>query len=262
MQSLIEQKARMMWIVAHPDDESMGGGVLAKAGPGLGNPLYFLVLTHGEGGECRVPGGCPPDLATFRKAEMEKVARLYGAELQMESFFNAPLPTESFPKRSELAKVWKKHKDPEVVCAKAIRKFKPDVILTFDPDHGFTGHPEHQLVSRFATAAVRLAAAETAELGKSKAHLCPHVFYIKNLYLPFTLFGAGDPGPYSEAFDVTQACTDKQSCREVMAEFTKPHRSQAADMQQVRRLCKVIRRMYLYRADPFTEIKDPYQPEN
>jgi len=260
LDELLDQGARILWVGAHPDDESLVGPILAKAGPTLGNPLYFLVLTHGDGGECRLPEGCRPDVRTVRGEEMREVARLYKAQLQLEAYYNAPLPVESFPPRHEIARKWLEQGDPALTIARTIRAFQPDVVLTFDPVRGFTGHPEHQLASRFATQAVRLAADPEVDIDGLASFRVKNVYYAINRYGLFVLLGKADPGPYTETFDARQPCAGNRRCRQVMAEFTKPHRTQARDMGNVRRLKWMINRVYLVRVDPWTEIQDPLEP--
>jgi len=256
---LIEGGARLMWVAAHPDDESFAGPILAKAGLRCGNGLYFLVLTRGEGGECLLPGGPVPDLGAVRSRELARVAELYGAELQVEPLFNASLPVESFPRRHEIARLWREVTDPAVVVARAIRSFRPDVVLTFAPDYGSTGHPEHQLASRFATAGIRLAATSTRTL-PGRAHRVENTYYLLNRYWYTRLLGMGqDPLPYTEVFEARQPCVPGHTCADIMGEFTRPHLTQAADMGMMRKVARIIRYLYLYRADPFTEIKDPYE---
>ena len=54
---LIESGARLMWVGAHPDDESLVGSIFAKAGPALHNPLYFFVMNHVTEGNVTCPKG-------------------------------------------------------------------------------------------------------------------------------------------------------------------------------------------------------------
>ena len=251
---------RVMWIAAHPDDEILVGSILAKSSLVLGNPLYFLVLTHGEGGDCCRPEGCHPDVGTVRGQELKEVVALYHARLQHEKFFNAPLPVSSFPKRHELAKIWREHKDPTLVCARAIREFKPDLLFTFDPDFGATGHPEHQLASRFATAGVRMAADPNAKIDALAPHRVDHVFFGLNKHWLVRALGGGDDRPVTDIWDATVPCIKGKACYEIMSEYTRPHRTQANDMGAVRQVPYLMKKNYLYRADPFTEIKDPYEP--
>lgn len=260
LDQMLEQGARVMWVAPHPDDESMVGAILAKAGPKLGNPIHFLVLTHGDGGECPFPEGCHPDLGTVRGAELVRVAELYKASLQHEYYWNAPLPADSFPPRHKIAERWvRENGDPTVLIAKSIRDFKPDVLLTFSPIHGFTGHPEHQLTSRFATAAVRLAADGKAEL-PGQAHRVDHVYFGLNRYWIMRLFGSYDPLPPTEIFRGRQECIDGKLCTDIMAENTLPHKTQNNDMGTVRVISRMIVNLYLHKTDPFTEIYDPFEP--
>ncbi len=256
---VLAEGARVMWIAAHPDDECFPGPILARASLYYHNPVYMLVLNHGDGGECNLPEGCEPDLATVRNKELKEVAKLYHAELQNEDYYNAALPVKSFPKRHEIAEIWRKHKDPVLVCAEAIRRFKPTVILTFGPNHGATGHPEHQLASRFATAGVRMAADAGVQIGDLPTHRTLNVYYLLNKHWLPRLFGSADPEPFSQIFDSTQPCGNDMSCLDTMAEFTKPHRTQSRDMGAVRKFRGLLKKIYLYNVNPFKEITDPYE---
>lgn len=260
LDELLPGKPRIMWVGAHPDDEVLVGAIVAKASLVYHCPLYFLVMNHGDGGECCRPEGCNPDVATVRGEEMQEVARLYGAELQHEWFYNAPLPVSSFPKRHEIAEIWRAHKDPTLVCAQAVRRFKPDVLLTFGPSFGATGHPEHQLASRFATAGVRLAADKNAGMDGLAPHRVDRVYYGLNSVPLARALGGGDPEQPTEIFDASQHCRWGMSCSEVMAWFTRPHKTQANDMGAVRLLRFLLNKNYLRSVDPFSDIANPYEP--
>jgi LmbE family N-acetylglucosaminyl deacetylase len=187
------------------------------------------------------------------------VARRYGATLEIEGYFNASLPVESFPFRHEIAARWAERSDPAARVAETIRRFRPDVVLTFPPVYGATGHPEHQLASRFATAGVRLAADEAAEI-EGEPFRVPHTYYMLSRYRFLKLARMQiDPLEPTETFDARQPCVEGRSCVATMAELTRPHRTQDRDMRAVRLLAKIIRTGYLRRTDPFTEIHDPYE---
>ncbi|MGI6682808.1 MAG: PIG-L deacetylase family protein [Myxococcota bacterium] len=254
--AFLQQGARTMWIAAHPDDECFAGTIMARSRLYYGNPLYMLVMTQGDGGECCRPEGCEPDLATVRKAEMGRVAKLYGSELQMESYFNAKLPVSSFPKRHEIYKLWQDHKEPVDVTVEAIRRFKPDLVLTFTPDKGATGHPEHQLASRIATTAIRLAN-DPAYVNGQATHKVTRTYNLVAKFWLLSLIGQGDPGPVTEVFDATLPATDGLSCLDFMAYATELHRTQARDMGMVRRMKVGFQTLSLRQTDPFTHIFDP-----
>lgn len=259
LDQLLETGVRVMWVAAHPDDESLAGAILVKAGPVCKNPLYFLVLTHGEGGESAVPANGPEDVARLRGEEMVEVAALYGATLQHEHFWNAPLPVESFPKRQDIAARWLEQGNLTRLIAQALVEFRPDVVLTFAPDFGATGHPEHQLTSRFATAGIRMAADPAAGLG-GDPHRVPHVYYVLNRHWLAAVGRMGnDPFPHTETFDALQTGPGGKSLGQTAADYTLPHRTQGNDMGAIRRLLPIVDRQHLYRVDPFVEIKDPLE---
>jgi len=220
---MLEQGARVMWCAPHPDDECFTGGLLARVSIYWGNPLYFLIMTHGEGGECGLDRGCHPDLGAVRGQEMIQAAKRYRATLQHEHFFNAPLPVSSFPNCEELHAIWKRHKDPTQVIVDAIDSFKPDLLLTLDPTYGATGHPEHQLTSRLARAAAQKA-----------SHRIKRMYHVVNRYWALWLIGKADPGPVTEVFDGHLPATYKESCVEFMLRATHLHRTQHGDMSNVR----------------------------
>ena len=57
---------RILWIGAHPDDESTIAPILGEACVDQHAICSFLVLTRGESGNCARPDGCLPDLVTVR----------------------------------------------------------------------------------------------------------------------------------------------------------------------------------------------------
>jgi len=252
--------ARVMWCAPHPDDECFSGGILARASIYYGNPLHLLVLTHGEGGECGLRGGCTPDLATVRGEEMKRAAEIYRASLEHESFFNAPLPVESFPPRPEIYRRWRQYKDPIKVIAASLRRFRPQVLLTFHPAWGATGHPEHQLAARCAVAAVRVAADAGENIEGLQAHRVERVYFLVNRVWLLVLLGRADPGPVSEVFDATRPAGGGLSCVDFMCRATLAHRTQHRDMSQVRSNRWAFSRLSLRLVDPFAESFPPEEP--
>jgi LmbE family N-acetylglucosaminyl deacetylase len=260
LDEFLRHGARTLWIAAHPDDELFAGALLARSSIFYGNPLYFLVLTHGEGGECGLSGGCGSDLGALRGQELKQAAAYYRAQLQHERFFNAPLPVSSFPKRHELLSIWNRQGDPLGIVVAAIRRFRPDLVLTFDPDRGATGHPEHQLASRLATAAIRRAADRHMTVGNLRPHRVGRVYYVLHRYWLLRVAGQGDPGPVTEEWDARHRCAPDATCLEFMLRGTGYHRSQIPDMRMVQRYRSAFQTIRLRQVDPFQESKDPGEP--
>lgn len=145
---------RLMAVLAHPDDESLGvGGTLAKyASEGV--EVVLLTATRGDGGRYR---GHPPGdphhpgavaLAAIREAELRAAASALGVhEVSLLDYHDQQLDRAN--PREAVAGI-----------ARHLRRVRPDVVVTFGPD-GAYGHPDHVAISQFTTAAI-VAAADPA----------------------------------------------------------------------------------------------------
>lgn len=250
--------ARTMWVAAHPDDECFPGGLLARSSIYYRNPLAFVVMTHGDGGECGLPEGCEPDLATIRGREMARVARMYRARLYHHRYWNAPLPVSSFPPRREILARWRAQGDPLLDIVTAIRDARPDLLVTFDPFVGATGHPEHQLTARLAVLAVRQAADPSVATPGLAPYRVARTLLQQNRFWVFRLGGGGDPGPVTDTFDASLPAAPGLSCADFMAEATRLHRTQEHDMGMVRRVVSAgFLTLCFRRVDPWRDFFDP-----
>ncbi len=143
--------ASVMWIAAHPDDEALAAPLLARwCGDGHAR-CSFLVATRGEAGPCLLPGGCLPDLATVRSAEAGAASRLFGADVILLS-----LPDGGGVSRPPWAPGTAGSPDLAATIAAFIRAEAPELVLTFDPRHGTTCHPDHRAIGELALSAVAL----------------------------------------------------------------------------------------------------------
>lgn len=153
---LVESLAgkRVLWIGAHPDDEATVAPLLGEACVERGARCTFLVVTRGDAGKCKLATGCPPDLATFRVAEMKAAAALYGGEV-----IQWDLPDGSGASPDDVTKAWAALRGGPDALVEAFRaeivKAAPDVVVTFDPRHGTSCHPDHRAASAFAVLAIR-----------------------------------------------------------------------------------------------------------
>jgi len=162
---------RLMGILAHPDDESLGcGGVFARyAAEGVES--YLVTATRGERGRYH---GLPPGdaghpgaeaLSRIREAELRAAAAILGIrEVSFLDYRDGDLdradPLQAIDR-----------------IAVHVRRIRPLVVLTFAPEGGY-GHPDHIAISQFVSAAV-LAAANPAHAGDAAA-LPPHA--VSKLY--------------------------------------------------------------------------------
>lgn len=142
--------ASVMWIAAHPDDETLVAPLLARwCGDGHAHCL-LLTATRGGAGACVRPDGCLPDLATVRSGEAGASSQYFGADAIL---LSEPDGGVVLPARDTDA-----GESPNIVerIAGFIRAEAPDLILTFDPRHGTTCHPDHRAIAAIVLEAVKL----------------------------------------------------------------------------------------------------------
>jgi LmbE family N-acetylglucosaminyl deacetylase len=165
---------RLMAVLAHPDDESLGvGGTLAKyASEGV--DVFVLTATRGDRGRYRGlrpddpqhPGA--PALGNIREAELRAAAAVLGVrEVSVLDYHDQQL--DRADPREAVATI-----------AGHFRRIRPDVVVTFGPD-GAYGHPDHIAISQFTTAAVIAAADPTSDSGRDDArpaHSVSKLYYM------------------------------------------------------------------------------------
>ena len=137
----------VLWIGAHPDDEVLASPLLGQVCVELGARCSFLVATRGERGVCELPGGCSPDVATVRTHEMEAAAALYGARL-----LQGDLADGTGTDPGAVLQAWARATPGgfgalQDRLKQAIAELAPATIVTFDPRHGSTCHPDHRAIA-------------------------------------------------------------------------------------------------------------------
>ena len=159
---------KLMCILAHPDDESLGtGGILAKyAAEGV--ETYLITATRGErgwmGDEKDDPG--LEALGRLRTSELQAAAQALGLrELHFLDYIDGDLDQA----------------DPAEAIGKIVaqlRRVRPHVVVTFDP-FGAYGHPDHIAISQFTQAAIVAAADPTyGHLNGSTPHRVAKLYYM------------------------------------------------------------------------------------
>lgn len=136
----------LLFIYAHPDDESFSGAGTAMKYAARGCRVGLVTATLGERGRTGDPPVCAPEeLAAFRERELREAAAIVGFdELHLLGRRDREL-ADAHPGEMRHALVT------------IIRRFRPGIVLTFDPN-GFNVHPDHVAISRFAADAVAAAA--------------------------------------------------------------------------------------------------------
>src|SRR5262245_19831855 len=128
----VSAQLRLMCVLAHPDDESLGtGGALARCAA-EGIATYVVCATrgeHGRFGEANESPG-PEIVGKAREAELLAAAKELG--VREVSFLDY---VDGFLDRA----------DPIEAIGRIVghlRRVKPQVVITFGPD-GAYGHPDH-----------------------------------------------------------------------------------------------------------------------
>jgi LmbE family N-acetylglucosaminyl deacetylase len=153
---------RLLAILAHPDDESLGfGGTLATyAAEGIETSI--ITATRGQRGRYHGHRDGPSHpgaeaLGVIRERELREAAATLGVTgVTVLDHIDSALDQVA---ASVIV--------PEL--AAHIRRTRPDVVMTFGPD-GVYGHPDHIAISQFAAAAIVEAAASPSAHVVSKLY--------------------------------------------------------------------------------------------
>jgi len=129
---------KILFVFAHPDDESFSsGGTIAKLAK-LGNKIILVTATRGEAGEV----GDPPlttkkNLGKTREKELRSAARVLGiSKVIFLDFIDATLENHMEALKKTILSIFAKE--------------SPDIVVTFDR-HGGSNHPDHKAISNAAT---------------------------------------------------------------------------------------------------------------
>lgn len=187
---------RLMAVLAHPDDESLGlGGTLAKYAA-QGVEVALLTATRGQSGRFRghrgPPGHPGPDaLGLIREAELRAAARALGvADVTLLDYCDGEL--DSADPREAVSSI-----------AAHLRRVRPHVVITFAPD-GAYGHPDHIAISQFTMAAVVAAADTHVTSGNAGSAFPPHT--VSKLY--YMAWPEPTWAAYQEAFRALVSTVD------------------------------------------------------
>ncbi|MCY4367110.1 MAG: PIG-L family deacetylase [Chloroflexi bacterium] len=148
---------RLLACFAHPDDEAfpVGGALAAHAARGV--QVRLITATLGEEGEIRQAGAATPEtLGSVRRIELARAVRILGLHDHIVLHYRDSGMAGTPPNEHQQAFV---NAPSEVVIERLveeIRRFRPQVVLTFDPD-GLYGHPDHIAIHKYAAEAFRRA---------------------------------------------------------------------------------------------------------
>ncbi|HEY6946646.1 MAG TPA: PIG-L family deacetylase [Candidatus Acidoferrum sp.] len=146
---------RILYVTAHPDDES--SAVLTYLARGLHADVALLTLTRGEGGQNDLGPEQAPQLGLIRTQELLAATRGYGVKL----YFTRAKDFGFSKTPEETEKVWGDQVIEDMV--RVIRTFRPNVVINgWGGVHG--GHGHHQAAGLLTPKAVQLAADPSFQL--------------------------------------------------------------------------------------------------
>lgn len=147
----IAELGTILGVWAHPDDEAyLSGGLMALARD-AGARVACVTATRGEHGTPDPEAWPPERLAAERTAELARSLSILGVTEHRWLGYG-----DGACDRVPLAAAVER-------LSAIIDQVRPDTVVTFGPD-GYTGHPDHQAVSRWACRAFRRAAPAGARL--------------------------------------------------------------------------------------------------
>jgi LmbE family N-acetylglucosaminyl deacetylase len=155
-----ESTKRILCIGPHPDDNEIGAGGTIRGLAERGVEVTFLVVTDGSA------GSADPDLqgerlVQLRRAEQAAACSRLGV--------SAPVIWLDYPDLGGLPPIELRER-----LILAIRRVKPDFILTVDPWLPYEAHPDHRQTGLAATEAFMLAGLPSVCPVQCTGGLTPH----------------------------------------------------------------------------------------
>ena len=153
---------RLMVITAHPDDEagSFGGSLRLYSERKV--ETCVACLTPGQAASNRGGAKNDQELAAIRRKEFAAACEI----LKVNRGIVLDYPDGQLHRQDSY----------KVVCdlTRHLREFRPQVLLTFGPEGGLTGHTDHSMVSVFATLAFHWAGRANRYPDQLQGGITPH----------------------------------------------------------------------------------------
>ena len=161
--------ATLLFVHAHPDDETLTCGITMAHHVALGDAVHVLTCTLGEEGEVVPPeladlqGAAGDPLGPFRLGEVREAMRRLGVHHAVLGADPTAGVASGYRDSGMVGMASAEHPrafaaaDVETVgalVADHIRTLRPDVVVTYDPTGGYE-HPDHVQTHRVTMAALR-----------------------------------------------------------------------------------------------------------
>ena len=211
---------KLLCVTAHPDDEAgaFGGTLLLYAERGVETSV--ICLTEGTAARNRGTATTNEELAKLRRAEFAASCKTLGiAHGEVLAYSDGKLD------RADLFQVV-----GDLVLR--IRRLRPQVMITFGPDGGLTGHIDHAMAGTCATLAFEWAGRPDRFPEQLEQRLTPH--RTQKLYYHTADFSLPDRQPISQP-TVTTTIEIGSARFEIKAKAFQQHRTQAPLFEKVRK---------------------------
>jgi mycothiol S-conjugate amidase len=140
-------KLRLVAVHAHPDDESSKGAATMARYVREGVDVMVCTMTGGERGDVLNPAMDRPEvkanMARIRREEMARAREILGVRQRFMGFVDSGLPEgDPKPPLPDGSFALMPLAEAAAPLVKAVREFRPHVILTYDENGGYP-HPDH-----------------------------------------------------------------------------------------------------------------------
>ena len=174
----------LLCVTAHPDDEAgaFGGALLLYQERGVAT--YVVCVTEGTAARNRGAARTNEELAALRRAEFAASCKLLNvSRSEVLDYSDSGL---------DHADLYRAAGDLTL----RIRQIRPQVLITFGPDGGLTGHVDHAMAGTFATLAFEWAGRPDRYPEQLQSGLTPH--RVQKLYYHTADFLLPDRQPISQ----------------------------------------------------------------
>jgi LmbE family N-acetylglucosaminyl deacetylase len=205
---------KLMCVVAHPDDECFAfGGALALFAE-RGVQTYVVCMTDGQAASNRGDAATGAALGAMRRDEFRRSCEVLGVtQHELMDYQDARLEFVEFSQAAER-------------LVEKIRRFKPDVVITFGGDGGQNTHADHMMASMLTTAAFHWAGQVKRYPSAGDLHKAQRLYYLSaNFLMPDR--PPMMPMPWTVTLDIS-------SVRERKNEAFRQHLSQAPLMEKTK----------------------------
>jgi mycothiol S-conjugate amidase len=221
----VSAELRLMAVHAHPDDESSKGAATMARYAAESVDVLVCTLTGGERGDILNPAMDRPeirvDIARVRREEMARAREILGVSQRFLGFTDSGLPEgDPLPPLPEGCFALTPLAEATEPLVRAIREFRPQVILTYDESGGYP-HPDHVMTHKVSAAAFDAAADPDAypQAGDPWQPLKLYYFVTfhaaKFVALHEEMLRRGMESPYAKIFDEWQAEGEKAPAPEI-----------------------------------------------